>query len=239
LAPVVPCTARLAVVAFLAPAFFGSRAALASWGLVALNLLVLAVAGIAVNRLAYRGEQTAFIMELPLYHLPNPRTVGLYVWNNTVSFVRKAGSLILLASMAVWALSTLPGGEMETSFLAGFGRLLAPAGGLLGLNDWRLVVALLTSFFAKENTIATLGVLFGAPHVAGGLAGQIAAVLTPAGGLAFLVVQMLFIPCLATVATIRQETRSWRWTMASIVLMLGLSFGAGVAVYQTVRLLLG
>jgi ferrous iron transport protein B len=236
LAPLVPCTARLAVVAFLAPAFFGQAAVLVTWGLVAVNLLVLAGVGVVVNRLAFRGEHTAFIMELPLYHIPNARTVGLYVWNNTTSFIRKAGTLILLASAGVWALSTLPGRGVEQSVLAVFGRWLEPAGRLMGLGDWRMIVALLTSFFAKENTIATLGILYEVSAEAGGLAGQVAAVLSAPAKLAFLVVQMLFVPCLATVATIRQETTSWRWGLFSILLLLGLSVGAGVIVYQVGRL---
>jgi len=239
LAPLVPCTARLAVVAFLAPAFFPRNAALVSWGLVTLNLAVLAVAGIVVNRLAFRGEHTAFIMELPLYHVPNLRTVGLYVWNNTVGFIRKAGSLILIASMAVWALSTLPGRGIEQSVLAYIGRWLAPAFRPMGLGQWQIIVALLTSFFAKENTIATLGVLYGAGDATSGLAVQVARALAPAGRLAFLAVQMLFIPCLATVATIKQETASWRWTLLSIGLLLAISMGAGVVVYQIVRLIGG
>ena len=89
LAPLVPCTAWLAVLAFLIPAFFVTGATLISFGLVALNLAVLAVAGIVVNKLAFRGDQTAFIMELPLYHVPNGRTVGLYVWNNTSASSRR------------------------------------------------------------------------------------------------------------------------------------------------------
>ncbi len=238
LAPLVPCTARLAVIAFLAPAFFGPQAALASWGLVALNLIMLAVVGVAVNRLAFRGEQTAFIMELPLYHVPNLRTVGLYVWNNTLSFVKKAGTLILVASAVVWLLSTLPGGDIETSLLARFGRWLAPAGAWMGLVDWRIVVALLSSFFAKENTIATLGILFGAGAEAG-LAAQVAAVLTPAARWAFLIAQMLFIPCLATMATIKQETASWRWTIISVALLLALSLGAAALVYHVGTLVAG
>lgn len=237
LAPLVPCTARLAVIAFLTPAFFPRHAALISWGLITLNLAVLAVAGILVNRLAFRGELTAFIMELPLYHVPNPRTVGFYVWNNTVSFIKKAGSLILIASMAVWALSALPGQGIEESVLAGFGRWLAPVFRPMGLDQWQMIVALLTSFFAKENTVATLGVLYGAEHATGTLAVQVAQALSPAARMAFLVVQMLFIPCLATVATIKQETASWRWTLASIGLLLVLSLGAGVLVYQVGRLL--
>ena len=199
----------------------------------AFSLLVLAVAGIIVNKLAFHGEQTAFIMELPLYHVPNTRTIGLYVKNNTVSFIKKAGTLILLASMVVWALSTLPGRGIEQSVLATFGRTLEPVGALMGLGQWQLIVALITSFFAKENTIATLGVLYGG-EAAGTLATQVAFVLAPAGRLAFLVVQMLFIPCLATVATIKSETRSWGWTLLSIGMMLAISLGAGIIVYQLV-----
>ncbi len=237
LAPLVPCTARLAVLAFLTPAFFPRHTALVSWSLVALNLAVLAGAGVIANRLIFRGQATAFIMELPLYHVPNARTVGLYVWNNVRDFIRKAGTLILLASVAVWALSTLPGRGIEESVLAWFGRLLTPAGKLMGLADWRLIVALLTSFFAKENTVATLGVLYAGGHASGTAAAQVAASLAPAARLAFLVVQMLFIPCLATVVTIKAETQSWRWTLVSIGLLLAISFGAGVLVYQVGRLL--
>jgi ferrous iron transport protein B len=239
LAPLVPCTARLAVVAFLAPAFFGRSAALASWSLVAGNLLVLAAAGIAINRLAFRGEQTAFIMELPLYHIPNARTVGLYVWHNTVEFVKKAGTLILIASVLVWALSTLPGRGVESSYLASFGRWLEPVGRPLGLGDWRVIVALLSSFFAKENTIATLSILYGTGEGVAALPAQVAIMLVPAARMAFLVVILLFVPCLATAATIRQETGSWRWTAASILLLLGLSLGAGMVVYQVGSLATG
>ena len=237
LAPLVPCTARLAVLAFLIPAFFVTGAALISFGLVALNLAVLAVAGIVVNKLAFRGDQTAFIMELPLYHVPNGRTVGLYVWNNTVSFIKKAGTLILIASMVVWALSSFPGPGINNSVLAAIGRALEPIGQLMGLGDWRLIVALLTSFFAKENTIATLGILFNTDAESVTLAQEVALVLVPAARVAFLAVVMLFIPCLATVATIKQETNSWRWPAAAIGLTLALSLGAGILIYQVAQLI--
>jgi ferrous iron transport protein B len=237
LAPLVPCTARLAVLAFLAPAFFANGAAAATLGLVALNLLVLAVAGVVVNKVAFKGEQTAFIMELPLYHVPNARTVGIYVWNNTTSFLKKAGTFILISSAVVWALSHVPGGSVETSVLASVGRALEPLGALMGLDDWRMIVALISSFFAKENTIATLGVLFGVPEAGASLATEVAAVLVPAARLAFLATAMLFIPCLATVATIKQETASWKWTAASIGLLLAISLGAGILLYQTLQFL--
>jgi len=229
LAPLIPCTARMAVVAFLAPAFFGPAATLVSWGLVLLTLVVLALSGVLINKTVFRGQRAAFIMELPLYHLPNWRTIGLLVWQRSISFVKKAGTLILAVSVIVWALSVLPDGEIETSFLARIGRLLEPVGRPMGF-DWRLVVALLTSFIAKENAIATLGVLFGAGKEAG-LAGTLAATFSAATGLAFLVVQMLFVPCVATVAVVRQETGSWRWTLFNLGFLLVVSYAVGVAVF--------
>jgi ferrous iron transport protein B len=237
LAPLVPCTARMAVVAFLAPAFFGSAATLVSWGLVLLALVTVAVSGVLINKTLFRSQRAAFIMELPLYHLPNWRTIGLLIWQRSISFLKKAGTVILLVSVVVWALSVLPNGEIETSFLAQMGRLLEPVGRLMGF-DWRMMVALLTSFIAKENAIATLGVLFGAGEEAG-LAETLTTTFPVATGLAFLVVQMLFIPCVATVAVIKQETDSWRWTLFSLAFLLVVSWAAGVGAFGLANLVLG
>ena len=231
LAPLVPCSARLVVLAFLAPTFFGQAAPLVSWSLVSLNLLVLAVVGVVLSKTLFRGQHSAFIMELPLYHLPNPRTIGIYIWNNIGAFLRKAGTLIVLISVLVWALSSYPGADIEQSYLAQFGRTLEPLGQLMGL-DWRMIVALLSSFIAKENAIATLGILYGTGDEVAGLAETLVTVVSPAAALSFLVVSMLFIPCAATVAVMFQETRSWRWTIFSVLLLLGIALGAGIAVYQ-------
>lgn len=231
LAPLVPCTARLAVVTFLAPAFFGELATLVMVGLVSLNLLVLVVVGVGLNRLAFKGAKTAFIMEMPLYHAPNLRTISLFVWNNVAAFLKKASTVIVVVSAGVWALSHWPGHGMEHSVLAGLGRMLTPVGAWMGLDDWRCIVALLTSFVAKENTIATLGVLFSAGEGGPGLARRVAAALSPPAALALLVVQMLFVPCVATVAVTRQEA-GWKWALAGVVLLLSLSLGVGTITYQ-------
>ncbi|HEC34038.1 MAG TPA: ferrous iron transport protein B [Chloroflexi bacterium] len=234
LAPLIPCTARMAVVAFLAPAFFGSAAALVSWGMILLALSVLALSGVLINKTVFHGRRAAFIMELPLYHLPNWRTISLLVWQRNLAFVKKAGTLILAVSVVVWALSVLPGGDVETSFLAAAGRWLEPIGRVMGL-DWRLMVALFTSFIAKENSIATLGVLFSAGEEAG-LAETLAATFPASTALAFLTVQMLFIPCAATVAVVRQETGSWRWMLFNVGFLLVVSLAAGTAVYWLAHL---
>jgi ferrous iron transport protein B len=231
LAPLVPCSARLLILALLTPAFFGQQAVLVSLGLVTLNMLVLAAVGMTLNQTVFRGQHAAFIMELPLYHRPSLRSVGQFVWNNIWAFLRRAGSLILLVAVVIWALSSFPGPDVEQSYLARFGQGLAPLGQLMGM-DWRMIVALLSSFIAKENAIATLGVLYGEAHTGAGIAETMAAAVSPATALSFLTVTMLFIPCVATVAAMRQETRSWGWTLFGVVLLLLIALAAGVIVYQ-------
>jgi len=231
LMPLVPCTGRLAVIAFLAAALFGKKAALVTWGLVAGNILLLFLIGLVVHKGVLKGIQSALIMEMPLYHIPNARTIGIYVWQNTKAFVLKAGTVILLASAIVWFFSYLPNGNIQDSLLASFGRWLEPAARWLGLDDWRLIVALLSSFVAKENTIATLGVLFGS-DVDLGLADQVSQAFSPASALGFLVMQMTFIPCVATVAAMKQETGTWKWPILSTGLLLLISFSAAAIIYQ-------
>jgi len=196
----------------------------------------LALAGWAMNKAILRGKPAAFIMELPLYHLPNWRTIGLTVWQWSVSFVRKAGTVILVASVVIWALSSYPAGDIENSLLGRFGQMLEPVGGLMGL-DWRMMLALLSGFVAKENVVATLGVLFGGQVQGVGLTTVLRNALSPAAALAFLVLQMLFIPCVATVGAIRQETNSWRWTAFSVLLLLLISLAGGMVAYNIGRML--
>jgi ferrous iron transport protein B len=208
-----------------------------SWGLVAFNVILVLLLGIVINRLVFKGERSAFIMEMPVYHLPNLRTIGVFVWHKTVAFVRKAGSLIVIFSAFLWVLSVIPGGNIQDSLLAVFGRWLEPVGRLMGLGDWRIMVALLSSFIAKENTIAALSILY--REEGSGLAAILAVSLSPAAALALLVVQMTFIPCLATTSVIHQETASWKWTLFNIGLLLLISFLAGISTYWLASLFLG
>jgi ferrous iron transport protein B len=224
------------VIALLAPVFFGPDAWWVSLLLIGLPLAVLVILGKSLHELFLGGEHNAFIMELPLYQAPNPRAVLKGVWQRTADFLQGAGSVILLVSVLLWALSTFPGGEIGASYLASFGRSLAPLGGLIGL-EWPMMVALMTSFLRKENTIPTLAILYGVGGQHASLAEALSGTLAPAAALAFLTVQVLFIPCVATVAAIRSETKSWRWTLLSIGLLLGISSLAGILMYQAGRLL--
>ena len=213
----------------------GELAWLIAVAFVSANLVLLAITGVVLSHTLFRGERMAFIMELPLYHAPNAKSILRFAWANTSAFLRKAGSLILLISVLIWVLGYFPGPGLEQSYLARFGRSLAPVGEVLGL-DWRLLVALLASFIAKENAIAALGILYGSAQGAG-LAETLAATVPPASALAFIAATMLFIPCAATIAVMRQETGSWLWTLFDVALLLGIALGAAALLYQACRLL--
>ena len=191
---------------------------------------MLVLSGSVLNRLIFKGQRSAFIMEMPLYHIPNVRTIGLLVWQRSLSFVKKAGTYILAMAVVIWALSVLPNGNLNSSYLVQFGKFVEPVGRWMGL-DWRLTVALIASFPAKENAIATMGVLFGSSPNAG-LAQTLTSTFSTASALSFLVATMLFIPCMATVAVIRQETNSWGWTLLNIGIFLALTIAASSGVYH-------
>ncbi len=229
LAPFVPCTARLAVLTLVAAAVFMERAAFISWSLVTVNILALGFSGMIVSRLFLKGEPMPFIMELPLYHKPNLKTIGIVVWNRTKAFVKRAGTVILGFSVLIWLMSNIPGGRIEDSVLGRIGRLIEPLGALMGL-DWRMIVALLGGFVAKENSIAMLGVLYGVGEE--GIRNVLPNVMSHASALSFLVVMMLFIPCAATVAVMRQEIESSKWFLFSVTFMLLISLGSGIAAYR-------
>jgi len=229
LTPFVPCTGRLAAMTFISAAIFGGKALAVSWSLVALNIFALGIVGMVVSRLFLKGEPVPFIMELPLYHRPDLKTIGLVVWGRTMAFVRKAGSVILIFSVVIWFLSNVPGGKIETSVLAWIGHRIEFLGLPMGL-DWRMIVALLSSVVAKENSIASLGVLYNVGEQ--GLRTVLPTVINHPSALAFLVILMIFIPCVPTITVMRQEMESWKWFAFSIIFMLCLSLAAGAATYR-------
>ena len=232
LTPFVPCTGRLAVITFVSAAIFAGKALLVTWLLVALNIVMLGVAGMLIGRLLLREEPVPFIMELPLYHKPDFRTIGIVVWHRTIAFVKKAGTVILLFSIVLWIMSNVPAGGIDNSILGKIGMFLEPIGRPLGL-DWRMVVALLSSVIAKENSVATLGILYSVGDQ--GLLSVLSAAIPRASALSFLVVLMLFIPCVPTIAVMRQEMADRKWFIISFAFMLFLSYFTGMAVYALAR----
>ena len=231
LIPFVPCTARLAVLTLVSAAIFGSNAVYVSWSILALNIAMIGLVGMFVNKTLWK-QDAPFIMELPIYHTPDIKTIMMVVWSRTLSFIRKAGTIILGVSLIVWLLSYFPTGNVEESFLASFGRVLQPLGVPLGL-DWKMITALLTGLVAKENIVATLGVLYSVGRE--GLSHTLPAIMSHESAAAFLVVMMLFIPCAATVAVLKKEMNNNKWFYTTIVMTLLISYLGGIAAYNFVR----
>lgn len=229
LTPFVPCTARLAAMTFVAAAIFGEKALFVSWSLISINIIVLGLSGILASKIFLRDEPVPFIMELPLYHKPNVRTIFFAVWSRLYAFIKKAGTVILLFSVLMWIMSNIPTGSIENSMLSWFGRLLEPIGNIVGLN-WKMMVALISSIVAKENAVATLSVLYNVGEE--GLMSKLPEIINHASALSFLIILMLFIPCLPTIAVMKQEFESWKWFIASFLTMLLASFLTGFFAYH-------
>jgi len=230
------CSARLQVFLFLSAILFSPT--VAPWVVFSLYLTSFAIiilVGLLLRPFHF-GEPEPFIMELPPYRLPLLRTVLLRAWQEIRAFVNRAATLIVIGVVGIWFLTHVPTGvppgSVET--LAGrIGLALAPVFDPLGIH-WAETVSLFFGFIAKETLIGALAVVY----VGGNLAAQISASLTPLQGISFMVFTLIYTPCVATVAAIHAESRSWRITLLSIGLGLGLAWMTSFLVYQS-GLLLG
>ena len=235
LTPFIPCMAQTTTAIILAPIFFGSATTLVVVGLVLFNILVLGLSGILLNRVLPKQEHLGLIMELPLYHWPNPRTIAIYVWQRMKHFLAKAGTVIVAATILIWALAYFPHGQghMETSILSSIGQFFLPLGELMGLN-WKMTMVLFTSFISKESTLISMGVLVQDPNFVSALQAMLS---TPAA-LAFLVTNMLFIPCITTFAVIVGESKSLKWAVLCVTYLFIVAFGMGILVYNIAGLVM-
>ncbi len=236
LAPLIPCFAQVSITAFLAQIFFSpALAPLVTVALILLNLVVLGLSGALLDKVFHRGERLGLIMELPLYHRPNFRTVGTLVWQRVKTFVTRVGPVVLIAVTLVWMLAYFPTGDIQTSILARFGRALTPLGNLMGLR-WEMIVALFTSFVSREGIMVVMSMLLGTTEE--GLTATLHTVMTPAAALSFMVTQMLFIPCIGTLGVMFEESRSWKWVLFSVAYLFVVAFAMGILVYQVARLVM-
>jgi ferrous iron transport protein B len=235
--PFVPCEARLGVMVLIVSIFFtGIIAATVITLALVLNLFILIISAFIFKKYLFKGEHSVFIMEMPPYRVPNSKTVLITTWYRVKSFLYRAGTLIFVASIVIWFLSTFPlGTEFEDTYAGILGKILSPLGAVMGF-DWKIMLALLFGFGAKEMSISTLSILY-----ASGTNMVFTSVLqhtwTPLIAITFVIVQMIYIPCLATIAIIKKETNSWKWTIFSVAYSLVLAFLVGAAIYNIGSLL--
>ena len=236
--PFMSCSARLPVFVLFSGIFFGAHAGTAVFSLYVLGIVVAVLAAKVLGSTLFKGESSQLVMELPPYHVPSLSMVLRHAWERGFLFLRKAGTFILLSVIAVWALASFPWGVeygSSESIVGRIGRILAPIFAPAGFGFWQAAVALFFGFLAKEVVVGTLGALLGAGEA--GLAAALPTLFTPLSAYAFLVMTLLYVPCVAAVAAFRRETGSWAWTLFMISYTTLIGYGGAVLVYQGGRLL--
>lgn len=227
----IPCSAKLPIFGLFAGALFND----ASWVATSMYFIGLAsviVCGIILKKTKYFGGDPApFVMELPAYHWPSVKGLFIHMWDRAKAFIKKAGTIILLATIVVWVLSSFNWSfemvDTNESILASIGNLIAPIFAPLGWGDWRAAVAAFTGLIAKENIVGTFGVLYGLEEVAENgteIWTQISQLFTPVTAYSFMVFNLLCAPCFAAIGAIRREMGSAKWTWITIGFQCGFAY---------------
>lgn len=236
--PLMSCSARLPVYILFAGAFFSSRQGLVVFSLYLLGIVLAVLMGVLFKRYLFKGETSHFVMELPPYRVPTFKSTFIHMWERGSSFVKKAGTIIVVVVVLVWVLSNLPLGveyASQESLLGKIGSFLAPVFSPAGFGKWEAAVALVFGVLAKEVVVGTLGVIYGVGEA--GLTEAIIQAWTPLSAYAFMVMTLIYIPCVALIGAIKRETNSWGWTTFAIGYSLVLGWLMAVLVYQIGRLL--
>jgi ferrous iron transport protein B len=235
LLPFMSCSARLPVYALFAGTFFAKNQALVVFSLYVLGIVVaLGLAKIFSSTL-FKNESSIFVIELPPYRMPQALTLWRSTWDKGKGFIRKAGTFIFGGSVAIWLLTYVGpkgiGVSMDDSYLAVIGGVIAPILAPLGFGTWQAGSSLITGFLAKEVVVSTMNIIYHAKDM-NLLQGVMAQHFTPLSALSFMTFVLLYVPCLATVATIRKETGSRKWTFISIGCALSVAYVISFVIYQ-------
>ena len=227
--PFMSCSARLPIYIMIVGTFFAAE--YQSWVMFSLYVIGIIVAVIVskiFSTFIIKGEDTPFVMELPPYRWPTGKAIARHTWDKGKEYLKKMGGVILVASIIVWALGYFgPSGiapSMEESFIGVMGRSVEPLFQLQGFN-WRLDVSLIAGVGAKEIVASTIGVLGGLEEI------------TPLAAYCYLLFVLLYFPCIATIAAIKNETGSWRWALFAAVYTTALAWIVSAVVYQVGSLL--
>ncbi len=240
LIPFMSCSAKLPVYGLIASAFFGSYAALVIIGLYIFGILLGIVSGLLFNKTLFKGNDAAFMIELPPYRLPKFKDTMLHVWERVKHFILKAGTLIFAMSVVIWFLmrfsfrfQLLTEEQVGESIIGVIGGFIAPIFKPLGFGTWMAAVALLTGVVAKESVVSTLSILYGFAMGSGkeAFTAMTGGGFTPRAALSFLVFVLLYVPCVGATATLSKEIGSKRWTAFSIAYQLVIAYLAALAVY--------
>ncbi|MCP8323204.1 MAG: ferrous iron transport protein B [Candidatus Methylarchaceae archaeon HK02M2] len=230
--PFMSCAARLPIYILIAGAFFGSMASTAIWSMYFLGILIAITLALLLRKTLLRGEPAPFIMELPLYKMPTFHGSVIHMWERGVHFLKKAGTYLLVGAIILWFLSSFPWGvaqeSIELSYTGQIGHALEPIFRPLGF-DWKIVSSLIFGIMAKEIVVESLGVIYAVEGEVA-IAGALVADYTPLIGFTLMAFTLLYLPCLASVGTMKKETGSWKWTIFQVLMSLTLAYTVGLVI---------
>ena len=242
LTPFMSCSAKIPIYSVFCAAFFPKYAALVMIGLYATGIIVGILVALVLKKTAFVGQPVPFVMELPNYRLPSPKSVLLLLWEKARDFLQKAFTVIFVGTLIIWFLQTFDARfnvveSSSDSMLAWIGRFISPVLAPAGFGDWRAATALLSGFTAKEAVVSTLAVLLGTTTSA--LGGALST-LFPTGlaAVSFLIFTLLYTPCIAAIATVRKELRSVSSTVAVVALQCGVAWVISTLVFNIGKLIL-
>ena len=223
LTPFMSCTAKLPIYAFFVDAFFPKYKALIMVGLYLLGVVTGILVAFLFKNTLFRGEAVPFVMELPNYRLPGAKNVLRLLWEKAKDFLQRAFSVILIATIVIWLLKSFdlrfnPVSDSKDSILAGIAGVLVPVLRPIGLGDWRIAVALISGFMAKESVVSTMEILF---------VGGVASALSPLSAICLLVFSLLYTPCVAAIASIRREMGG-KWAAGVVAWQCGIAWIAAL-----------
>ncbi len=226
LTPFMSCTAKLPIYAFFVNAFFPKKGGLIMVGLYLLGIIVGILAALLYKGTVFKGEAVPFVMELPNYRLPAVKNVSQLLWEKAKDFLQRAFSVILLATIIVWFLqkfnfSLQMTDNAEESILATLASLITPIMKPIGLDDWQILVALISGFMAKESVVSTLEILY---------SGGVAAAMTSLSAACLLVFSLLYTPCVAAIAAVKRELGA-KWAAAVVVWQCAIAWFAALVVH--------
>lgn len=242
LIPFMSCSAKVPIYVLFTAAFFSSGRAVVMTALYFTGMLVAVLVGLLLKRFLFKGEPTPFIMELPAYRFPSPKSILLNIYEKAKDFVQRAFTIILIASVVIWLLQSFDFGlnrvvDGSTGMLARIGSAIAPIFAPLGFGDWRSSTALITGLTAKEAVVSTFAVLTSSADN-NMLISSIQNIFTPLQAMSFLVFTLLYMPCVAALAAVRRELHSLPGAVLIMLSQTSIAWVAAFAVYQT-GLLLG
>ncbi len=233
--PFMSCTARLPVYLLFVSALFTEYQSLIIFSLYCLGILIAIFTAFILKNTAFKGMSSPFIMELPPYRIPKLKSVCIHTWERGKGFIKRAGTIILVSGIIIWVLSSLPMGVeygSQESITGQIGTLITPVFEPLGFGNWQTAVSLIFGVIAKENVVNVFGTLMGVGDEGEGLEPILADMFTPLSAFALMAFVLLYIPCFATVATIKKESNSWKWAIFNIIYSMLIAWIVAFIIYQ-------